>query len=123
VKTKLAKPFNEGAREKIKIFEDPENRKVQDERENQPLFPARIRATGRNSLGDQKIHRGAEDHEREEAPVPPAVEKVAGEQKENVLGAVTETPVQQHDWYQEQEISWRVKKHGAESNGCVPFSS
>ena len=52
-----------------------------------------VRAAGGDFLGDQEVHRGAADHEGKETPIPPTVEKVAGQEEENILGAVMETPV------------------------------
>jgi hypothetical protein len=74
-----------------------------------------VRAAGTDLLSDQEIHHGAADHESEETPIPPSVEKVAGQEKENILGAVVETPVQQHDRNQEEEICRGVKEHGIKS--------
>src|SRR6266850_7897443 len=66
--------------EKIEIFENPKNRKIQNEGENKPLLAPRICATRSDFLCDQKIHRGAADHQSKEAPIPPAVEKITGEE-------------------------------------------
>src|SRR6267143_4081796 len=79
----------ERPREEIEILEDPKNREIQDEGKNKPLLSVRVRTAGGNFPRDQKIHAGAANHEHEETPVPTAVEKVASEQEENVLGAVT----------------------------------
>lgn len=67
-------------------------------------------------MGDQEINRGAANHKKQETPVPPSIEKVAGQDKKDILGAMTKTPVQEHDRNEEQEISRRVKEHGAESD-------
>jgi hypothetical protein len=99
----------EGTCEEIKVFESPENRKTQNQREDQPPFSMQVRAGRSDFLGDQKINRCAADHEREEAPIPPAVEEVAGEEKKNILAAMCETPVHKNDWNQEDEICGGIK--------------
>jgi hypothetical protein len=120
VNSKSFEAGKEGAREEIEIFKDPQNHEIQDEREDKPLPPVRVRAAGSNFLRDQEVHRGAADHESEEAPIPPTVEKVAGQKEEDILGAVMETPVKQHDRYQEEEIGRGVKEHGVESKLMFP---
>ena len=115
---KILEAAQERACEKVKVFENPQDREIQDEREDEPLLPVGVRAAGFDLLCDQEIHRGAANHEREETPIPPSVEKVAGQEKENILGAVLETPVQQHDWYQEEKISRGVKEHGVKLTQC-----
>ena len=50
--------------------------------------------------------------------IPPSVEKVAGQEKEDILGAAIETPVQQYDRYQEEEINRGVKEHGVKLTHC-----
>src|SRR5437667_9912982 len=104
-----------GPCEEIKILEDPENPKIQHEREDKQLFAVRVRAAGRDSLDDQKIHRGTADHECKEAPVPPAVEKVACQKQENVLRAMAQAPIHRYYGDQEEEIDWRVKEHRPKS--------
>src|SRR5207245_7316821 len=101
VNSKVFEGGEERSREEIEVFEDPKNRKIQDKGKNKPLLSVKARTGGGNFLGDQKIGGGAANHEHEETPVPPAVEKVASEQEENVLSTMTEAPVQQHDRYQE----------------------
>src|SRR6266478_8339287 len=104
VNAKLLEGAEEGAREEVKVFENPQNREIQDERENEPLLPMGGRTAGDDLLCDQEVHRGATNHESEETPIPPSVEKVTGKKKENVLGAMIQAPIQQHDWNEEQEI-------------------
>jgi len=77
-----------------------------------------VRAPGCDLLCDQEINRGAANHESEETPIPPSVEKVAGKKEENILGALIETPVQKHNWYQKEEISWGVEEHGINLTHC-----
>jgi len=122
VNSKSLEAGQEGAREEVEVFEDPQNHEIQDERENKPLPAVGVRAAGGDFLGDQEVHRGAADHEGKETPIPPTVEKVAGQEEENILGAVMETPVQQHNRYQEKEISRGVKEHGVRSGWCSRIS-
>jgi len=63
-----------------------------------------------------KCHRGVANHESEETPIPPSVEEVAGQEKENILGAAIEARVLQHHGYQEEETSRGVKEHGVKLN-------
>jgi hypothetical protein len=121
VNSKFFEGTQEGAREEVKVFENAQNREIQNEREDEPLPAVGVRAAGCDLLCDQEIHRGAANHEGEETPIPPSVEKVAGQEKENILSAVIETPVQQHDWYQEEKISRGVKEHGVKLNQCFHF--
>jgi hypothetical protein len=112
VNSKSFEGAQEGAGEEVEVFEDPQNHEIQDEREDKPLPAVGVRAAGCDLLCDQEIHGGAANHESEKTPIPPSIEKVASQEKENILGAVIETPVQQHDRYQEQEISRGIKEHG-----------
>jgi hypothetical protein len=105
-----------GVREEIEVFEDPENRKIQHKGEDEPLSAMWIDAAGSDFLGDQKIYRCTPNHEREEAPVPPAIEEVARQEQKDILGALIQPPVQQDNWDQKDEIGWRIKKHSAKSN-------
>ena len=104
VKTDLVKRVNERACKEIEIFEDSQNGEIEDERKDKPFFPILVRAAGDNFLADEKVHGGAADHECEKSPIPPAVKEIAGKKKKNILGAVIEAPVEQHDWDEEQEI-------------------
>lgn len=104
MKTEPVKRTHERTRKEIEILEDSQNREIQDERKYKPFFPVGVRAAGRDFLAHEKIHSGAGDHESEKSPIPPAVEEVARKKKENVLGAMIEAPIEQHDWNEEQEI-------------------
>jgi len=108
---KFVKRPHKRAREEIKIFENSKNSEIQDERKDKPFFPIQVRASGCDLLGDQEIYCSAANHESEETPIPPSIKKVAGHEKENILGAVLETPVQQRNWYQKQKVSRGVKEH------------
>src|SRR5215469_6756945 len=88
VKTQVAQHADQGAGKEIKILENPKNREVQNQGKDEP-FPAMwILPLGNDFLSDQKIHGRAANHEHEEPPVPPAVKKVTGQQKKDVLGAM-----------------------------------
>jgi hypothetical protein len=104
VQAELVKRANERAGKEIEIFEDSQDGEIEDERKDKPFFPIVVRAARSNFLADEKIHGGAANHECEKSPVPPAVKEIAGQKKENVLGAVIESPVEQHDGDEEQEI-------------------
>jgi hypothetical protein len=116
VKAKPVKGANERTGEEIEVFEDAQNREIQDERKNKPLFPAGVRAGGGYFLSDQKVDGSAADHEREKSPIPPAVEEVARKEKENVLSSMIEAPIEEHDWNEEQEIGGRIENHIVKSN-------
>ena len=66
-------------------------------------------------MSDQKIDRGAANHEEEKAPVPPTVKEVAGQEEKNVLGAMVQPPVEKNDGNEEKKKRGRVKKHGTQS--------
>ena len=102
-----------GPSEEIKVLEYSKNPKIQHQRQDKPLLAVGVRAAGGDFLGDQKIHRGTANHECQEAPVPPAVEKVTGQKQENVLGAMRQAPVHQRNRDQEEEVGGRIKEHGA----------
>src|ERR1700687_4873442 len=85
-------------------------RKLPSTRTNKPFLP--VRAVGPEFLGDQKIHRRAADHQRQEPPVPPAVKQIAGAEDEEILGPVAEAPVHQHHRDQKQEIYGGIEQHG-----------
>ena len=84
---------DEGTREEVKVLEDSQNCEIQDERKDKPFLPVWRRPTGGDLLSNQKIHSRAANHEREETPIPPAVEKIAGQEKENILSVVIEVLV------------------------------
>ena len=67
-------------------------------------------------MGDEEIRGGGSDHERQEAPIPPGIKEIARHQQKNVLRAMAEAPIRQHDGDQEDKVNWRVKKHADESN-------
>ncbi len=122
VNSKFVEGTQEGTRKEVKVFKGPQNQEIQDEREDKPLPPVGIQAAGGNLLCDEEIHRGAADHKGEETPIPPSVEKVAGQEKKNILGAMIEAPIQEHDRYQEKKISGGVKEHDVKL-GDVPTLS
>ena len=80
VKTKVVQHADKGPGKEIKILENPKNREVQKQGKDEPLSAMWILLLGNDFLSDQKIHGGAANHEREEPPVPPAVEKVTGQE-------------------------------------------
>ncbi len=101
VSAQLIQPGQKRAREEIEVLEHPKNREIQDEREDKPPFSVCVRRRRSDFLGDQKVDRRAADHEAKEAPIPPAVKKIASAEKENVLGATIKPPVHQHYRYEE----------------------
>src|SRR5690242_7443900 len=76
VKAEVIQHADKGAGKKVKIFENSENREVQNQREGEPFVAIRVLGRRHNLLGDQEIDRGTANHEGEKAPVPPAVEEV-----------------------------------------------
>ena len=113
VKAEVVQHPDEGAGKKIKILENSENGEVQDEREDEPLPAMWILLRRNDFLSDQKIHRGAANHEREKPPVPPAVKEVTRQQKKDILGTAVQPPKKKNDRDQEQEESGGIKKHGS----------
>src|ERR1051326_6903597 len=115
MKADLIEQTREGVGEEIEVLEDPQDRQVQDKREDQPIFPFRIRLVRHHLMGYEEIRNGGSDHERQEAPIPPAVEKVARQKQKNVPRPMAEAPVRQHDGNQEDKVNRGVKKHDDES--------
>ena len=76
VQAEVVQHAGERADKEIEIFKNPEDGEVQDQGKDEPLSAMRILRGRHDFLSDQKIRRGAANHEREEAPVPPAVEEV-----------------------------------------------
>jgi hypothetical protein len=88
VKTEVIQHADEGTGKEVKILENSENGEIQNERKDEPFPAVRILGFRPNLLRDQKVDRGAANHEDKKAPVPPAVEEVTGKEKENILGAM-----------------------------------
>ena len=86
--------------EEVGVLEVAEDAKVDGEGDPQPAFLA-LPVTGLfNADADEEVNEGGEGDEPEEAPVPPAVEDVGGDQQQEVQCpqmAMSHEPIQPED--------------------------
>src|SRR5690242_14556400 len=105
----------ERARKEIEVLEDTQHGEVPHKRQREPFLAIGAWVLGGDPPRHKEVHRGAGDHQRQKTPIPPAIEYVTGHQKEDVLRAMIQSPVDDDNEDQEGEIRWRIKKHGDQS--------
>lgn len=109
VKSQLVERACERANKKVKVLEHPKNGEVPNKRQDEPMLAMGIVQVRTQLLGHEIVDSRACDHEAQKAPVPPAIENVTCDEKENVLGAVIEPPVQEDERNQKEKERRRVK--------------
>src|SRR5437867_7188547 len=120
MEAECSQEIRKGIHEEIKVFEQTQNYKIQDDRKDKPLFASTSARRSSYLLRDQEVHRRAASHQCQKSPIPPPVEEIAREQQKNILFAVSQSPVSQNDRDQKDEIYRGVEKHSA---GSVDFVS
>lgn len=110
-----------GVHEEIEIFEHAEERKIQDEREIQEEAARSFVGGGSDFARNDVIHERRASHQKEEAPIPPAIKEVAGRKQHVVLLAEWQTPVNQDYENQKQDVSSGIKEHVRFVFGVLPL--
>lgn len=116
----VAEPVGEGADlgdREAEVFEGAEEADVEDEREREPAFARRVAGGLMDAATDDVIDDGGEADEQEEAPIPPAVEDIAGDEEQAVLPAVREPRVQGGDDGEKGPEGEGVEKHAGRARG------
>ncbi len=105
---------SEAVGEEPEIFEGAEQAEIHDQTGGQEQPPRALASGALERETDQEVGGGAQRDQTEEAPVPPAVEQVAGGDQECVLGAHTAAsePVQHEDDRQEDGEGVRGEEQG-----------
>ena len=76
------------------------------------VMPAALgRCATPHTLGALIVHNGGEQDETQESPVPPGIEEVACNEKQEVLGTMTGEPVQHVDDAEEEREDGGVEEH------------
>src|SRR5258708_8984958 len=85
VNAQRGKRNRERVSEEVEILKKAQNRKIDDQRERQEQTANPRILCIPDFDGDQIVHDRGSDHQAEETPIPPTVEKIADEQKKFIL--------------------------------------
>ena len=101
----------QGADKEVAVFEETQKSKVDAEGNDEQSATLAAGGDGSDADGDEVINDRRGHHEQEEAPIPPAVKEIAGAEEQGILAAPTESPVEEYNRHQKQEINGSIKKH------------
>src|ERR1700741_160839 len=96
---------------KVEVFEESQNGKIDHQRQREKGF-ANPRVLGVSNLDrDEIIDDRRADHQAQKSPVPPAVEQVTRCQQKTVLGAESESPINQGYDTEKKNENRGIEKH------------
>ena len=102
----------QAVREEVEILEEAEDAEVEDGAGGDPALAGAERGGAGEGLPDPVIRGRRERQQEQEAPIPGAVEQIAGGEQQAVLAAVRQKQVEQEDGREEDEECQAVEQHG-----------